>query len=725
MKLSDKIEVIKGIGPSKVKLFESVGVRTVDDLLNYLPRTYDDRSAVKTISEIVEGEEVSVTAQLAGGIVTNRIRGGTRSVFMSRGKIYDETGVLDVVWFNNPYAGNMYKIGEEYAFFGKVKRNKSGKLQFQNPVAERISGDSKFTGRIVPIYPLTAKLTQRAVQDAVFKCLEGLREPIPEILPSELLERYSLLDSEAAIRNMHVPDDFELFERARRRLVFEELLLLQLGLHRLRGEREVEKCEPFEPAVVGESVREFSESLPYKLTFAQSRVIDEICGNLCCDSPMTRLVQGDVGSGKTVVAASAMYAAVRSGFQACMMVPTDILAEQHYANLSKMFEPFGIEVVYLSGKMRVAERRAAQEKLRSNPAVIAVGTHALISDDVEFAKLGLVITDEQHRFGVKQRTSLAEKAASVNMLVMSATPIPRTLALVIYGDMDVSVIDELPPGRTPIETYSVDESKRERIYNFIKKNADEGRQAYIVCPLIEESVGDGSAVPQQPPSADAAPPFTEGGLKTDHPAPVGAPLPRGELKSAVEYAELLKHTILADFRIAAMHSKLKAAEKTEIMRAFVAGEIDILVSTTVIEVGVDVPNANLMVIENAERFGLSQLHQLRGRVGRGTAKSYCVMFCAPNAEIAQERMKVMCDTNDGFVIAQEDLRLRGPGDFFGTKQHGVPEMRIANLFSDMDILKDAQVAVAEILEEDSALELVKHGGIRGKIQRMFERMEVS
>jgi len=689
MKLSDKIEVIKGIGPSKVKLFESVGVRTVDDLLNYLPRTYDDRSSVKTISEIVEGEEVSLKAELAGGIVTNRIRGG---LFYSRGKIFDDSGTLDVVWFNNPYAGNMYKLGEEYAFFGKVRRDKSGKLQFQNPVAERISGDSKFTGRIVPIYPLTAKLTQRAVQDAVFKCLEGLREPIPEVLPSELLERYSLLDSETAIRSMHLPADFELFERARKRLVFEELLLLQLGLHRLRGEREVEKCEPFEPAVVGESVREFSESLPYKLTFAQSRVIDEICGNLCCDSPMTRLVQGDVGSGKTVVAAVAMYAAVRSGFQACMMVPTDILAEQHFSNLSKMFAPFGIEVVYLSGKMRVAERRAAQEKLRTNPAVIAVGTHALISDDVEFAKLGLVITDEQHRFGVKQRTSLAAKAVSVNMLVMSATPIPRTLALVIYGDMDVSVIDELPPGRTPIETYSVDESKRERIYNFIKKNIDEGRQAYVVCPLIEEADEDSVVA---------------------------------DLKSAVEYVGLLKHTVLRDCSIAAMHSKLKAAEKTEIMQAFVAGEIDILVSTTVIEVGVDVPNANLMVIENAERFGLSQLHQLRGRVGRGTAKSYCVMFCAPNAEIAQERMKVMCDTNDGFVIAQEDLRLRGPGDFFGTRQHGVPEMRIANLFSDMDVLKEAQVAVAEILDEDSALELAKHRGIRAKIQRMFERIEMS
>jgi len=686
MKLADNITTIKGIGPSKAKLFESRGIYTVSDLLNYLPRTHDDRSLQKTISEINEGEEISITARLASPVITNRIRGG---MFYARGKIFDETGMLDVVWFNNPYASNMFKMDEKYTFFGKIRRNKSGSLQFQNPIAENVAKNNKFTGRIVPIYPLTAKLTQRAVQDAVFQCLDCLSEPIPEILPPDLIERFSLLDSDTAIRNIHLPESFEMFDKARRRLVFEELLLLQLGLHSLRGSREVEKCQPFANVAC---VSEFIESLPYQLTGAQARVIDEVCADLKQDKPMTRLIQGDVGSGKTVVAAAAMYAAHKSGVQSCMMVPTDILAEQHYHNLSKLFSPFGIEVIYLSGKMPAKERKIAREKLKTGDATIAVGTHALISGDVEFLNLGLVITDEQHRFGVNQRTSLAAKAASAHTLVMSATPIPRTLALVLYGDMDISVIDELPPGRTPIETYAVDDKMRNRIYNFIKKNVDKGRQAYIVCPLIEEGEADS---------------------------------PTSDLKSTVEYVEQLKHTVLRDFSIAAMHSKLKAADKTQIMRDFVDGKIDILVSTTVIEVGVDVPNANLMVIENAERFGLSQLHQLRGRVGRGSYQSYCIMFCAPNQAIAQERMKAMCETSDGFRIAEEDLKLRGPGDFFGTRQHGVPEMRIANLFSDMDILKDAQTAVAEILAEDERLELPQYQGIKMRIENMFDRLELS
>jgi len=582
----------------------------------------------------------------------------------------------------------MFKPDIEYTFFGKVKRSKAGKLQFLNPVAEKVSDDSKFTGRIVPIYPLTAKLSQRNVQDAVFKCLDGLSEKIPEILPQELLDKYSLLDADNAIRNIHLPESFERFDEARKRLVFEELLLLQLGLHILRGSREIEKCQPFEDV----DVSEFVEGLPYHLTNAQEKVITEVCKDLSSDKPMTRLVQGDVGSGKTVVAMAAMFAAVKSGFQACMMVPTDILAEQHYRNLSKQFSPFGIEVIYLSGKMKVTERRLAEEKLSNGEGKIIVGTHALISKGVEFANLGLVITDEQHCFGVSQRTALAEKAKSAHTLIMSATPIPRTLALVLYGDMDISVIDELPPGRKPIETYSVDETKRERILNFIKKNVDDGRQAYVVCPLIEESEVYGVAA---------------------------------DLKSTVEYAESLKQTILGGYKIAAMHSKIKASEKMLIMKDFVDGEIDILVSTTVIEVGVDVPNATLMVIENAERFGLSQLHQLRGRVGRGSELSYCIMFCNPKAEIAQERMKVMVETNDGFRIAEEDLKLRGPGDFFGTRQHGVPEMRIANLFSDMDILKEAQTAVNEILQEDISLSMPKYKGIKCKIENMFNRLELS
>jgi len=684
MKLSDSILTVKGIGAAKAKLFENRGIRTIYDLLNYLPRGHDDRSSIKTISDIREGEEISIKAQLAGSVVINRIRGG---MFMARGKIYDETGMLDVVWFNNPYAGNMFKPDVEYTFFGKIKRNKNGKLQFQNPIAEK--GNSKFTGRIVPIYPLTAKLSQRAVQDAVFRCLDCLSEPIPEMFSDKILEKHSLLGADEAIRNIHLPESFERFDEARKRLVFEELLLLQLGLHTLRGSREVESCQPFENV---EYVGEFIENLPYKLTGAQARVVSEVCNDLQKDTPMTRLIQGDVGSGKTVVAAAAMYTAVKSGFQACMMVPTDILAEQHYRNLSQLFNPFGIEVIYLSGKMRVAERRAAQEKLQTGVGTIAVGTHALISSGVEFLNLGLVITDEQHRFGVSQRTSLASKAKSAHTLVMSATPIPRTLALVLYGDMDISVIDELPPGRKPIETYAVDESKRERILNFIKKNVDEGRQAYIVCPLIEEGEPDGVT---------------------------------SDLKSVTEYVELLQHTVLRDYKIAAMHSKLKAVDKTQIMRDFVAGNVDILVSTTVIEVGVDVPNANLMVIENAERFGLSQLHQLRGRVGRGSELSYCIMFCEKGQTIAQERMKVMVGTNDGFRIAEEDLKLRGPGDFFGTRQHGVPEMRIANLFSDMDILKEAQMAANQILEEDNLLSLPKNKKIRNRVEEMFERLEMS
>ena len=679
MKLNDSIRYLKGIGEKRAELFHKLGVFTIRDLLYHLPRGYEDRSDIRDVADLIEGESVCVRVSLGSGIRSFRARTGARvlQVYMT-----DGTGVLTVTWFNAPYMENTLRGGGEFVLFGKVTF-KGRTPQMVNPVIETADKAGGKTGKIVPIYPCTAGLSQRHIREAVLTASERLDESIPDILPDAVKKAYSLMDIESAIKQVHNPDNFEIFENARRRLAFEEFFILQIGI----GLAKDRKREGKAPALLNvKCIAEFADTLPFELTNAQKRVINEISADIRQEIPMNRLVQGDVGSGKTVVAASVMYAAVKSGYQTAMMAPTEILARQHFETLSRLFKDWDIKIVFLSGGMKASEKRAVREEIASGTAQITVGTHALITDDVEFKNLGLAITDEQHRFGVRQRSALGGKGGKIHTLHMTATPIPRTLSLILYGDLDISIIDELPKGRKKINTLSTDESKRKRVDEFILKQLDEGRQAYFVCPLIEESeVIEANAVE--------------------------------------EYLKTLKKGAYKNRNIQVLHGRMKASEKEKIMTRFLNGEIEALVSTTVIEVGVDVPNATIMVIENAERFGLSQLHQLRGRVGRGQYQSYCIMFCSSNGEYAQERMKVMCQTDDGFKIAEKDLELRGPGEFLGTRQHGLPEMRIGNLMTDMNLLKDAQGAASVFLKHDPDLSSSQAVLLKEKIDETFEKAE--
>ncbi len=678
MKLNDSIRYLKGIGEKRAELFHKLGIFAIEDLLYHLPRGYEDRSDIRSVADVVEGESVCVSVSLASGIKSFRARTGARVI---KAYMSDGTGVIDVTWFNSPYIANTLKDAGEFILFGKIGFN--GRCaQMVNPVMERVENAGGKTGKIIPIYACTAGLSQRNIREAVLNALSGLDEPIRETLPKNIREMYDLEEINQAINQVHQPDDFDKFERARKRLVFEEFIVLQLGIGMSKERKRIGKASAFSDV---KCIAEFANSLPFELTNAQKRVINEICMDLKQETPMNRLVQGDVGSGKTVVAAAVMYAAVKSGYQGVMMAPTEILAKQHFKTLTKLFENMDIEIAFLSGSLKATEKREAKESIASGKAQIIVGTHALISEGVEFLNLGITITDEQHRFGVKQRAVLGGKDKKIHSLHMTATPIPRTLSLILYGDLDISIIDELPKGRKKITTLAVTEGKRKRVEDFVLKELDQGRQAYFVCPLIEESeVIDANAVE--------------------------------------EYISALKKGAYRGRKIEALHGKLKAAEKEDIMKRFMAGEIEALVSTTVIEVGVDVPNATIMVIENAERFGLSQLHQLRGRVGRGKHQSYCIMFYNGGGFV-EERMKVMCETDNGFKIAEKDLELRGPGEFLGTRQHGLPEMRIGNLMTDMNLLKEAQGAATYILGENSGLSGEDFSILRNKVERAFKDAE--
>lgn len=681
MRLTDGIQYVKGIGEARAKLFARLGIRTVSDLIYHLPRACEDRSEIKQIAELMDGETVCVSGSLAQGVRSFR---GRNRVHITQTAVSDGSGIIRVTWFNAPYmAANLTK-GSSFTFYGTAAY-KGGGFEMVNPVIESNtdSGSGK-TGRIIPIYPATAGLNQTALRNAIKTALSSLSEMPRDIIPPGIREEYDLMPIDRALRTIHMPENFESYSDARRRLAFEELLVQQAGLCVLGSERKKYFAAPFSDV---HCIKEFAAALPFELTGAQKRVINEICADLMQKTPMNRLVQGDVGSGKTMVAAAAMFAAVRSGFQAALMAPTEILANQHYANLKKLFSQFGFETVLLCGGMPAAEKRAALAKIASGEANIIIGTHALLTETVKFDRLNLVITDEQHRFGVRQRTALTGKGGGTHTLVMTATPIPRTLSLILYGDLDVSVIDELPPGRKPIETFSVTEGMRKRVYSFIAKNISEGRQVYIVCPLVEESE-------------------------------------TLTAKSAVEYAEKLKKEVFPHYNIDVIHGKLKAKDKEEVMRRFTSGEANILVATTVIEVGVDVPNATVMVIENAERFGLSQLHQLRGRIGRGSHSSYCIMF-SNNGKLAKERMKVMCETNDGFKISEKDLQLRGPGEFFGVRQHGLPELKAADLACDMILLKQAQDAAHKITATDPSLSSAENRPLRERIGSRFSEVSES
>ena len=677
MKLNSSIKFVKGIGEARAKLFEKLGIFTVRDLLFYLPRTLEDRSETKSISELFDGETVCVKASLASGIKTYR---SARRVTVTQATVSDGKNLMKVTWFNAPFIKNTLKDGGEFTFFGKVTL-RGQYFEMINPVTESTFG-SKKTGRILPIYPTCKGLGQTNIRNATENILSSLEEMPEDILPPAVCRENNLLNLWSSLKAIHLPKSADDFEEARRRLAFEELFVLQTGIQLLGSERKNYKATPIKDV---KCIRDFAKSLPFELTNAQKNVINEICSDLTKATPMNRLVQGDVGSGKTIVAAAAMYAAANSNFQAILMAPTEILASQHFKNLTALFTQFGFETVLLSGGMSSAERRASLSKIESGEAKIIVGTHALISKGVKYKNPALVITDEQHRFGVRQRTLLTEKGFGAHTLVMTATPIPRTLSLIIYGDLDVSVIDELPPGRKPIETHFVSENKRKSVFNFLASKIKEGRQAYIICPLIEESE-------------------------------------TLTAKSAVEYAEKLKSSVFKDFSIEVMHGKIKAQERQDIMDRFRDGKIDILVSTTVVEVGVDVKNATVMIIENAERFGLSQLHQLRGRIGRGSEESYCIMF-SEGGKIADERMKIMCRTQDGFKISEKDLELRGPGEFFGVRQHGLPELKIANLATDMDLLSKAKSSCEKLLKLDPELKNPENRLLKEKIRSRF--MEVS
>ena len=676
-KLSDPITILKGVGPSRAKQFENLNIRTLGDLICHFPRGYEDRTKLVQICQLEPDKAACFKAVVMNTPRTAHIRKG---LDMTKVQLADHTGRLNVTFFNNRYVTDQLRYGEEYIFYGAVNGDFSG-YGMTNPVFEPISSPAVTTRRVLPIYPLTAGLSNAAVLKAVRQALAICDTPA-EIIPEEIRRQYGILPAERAYYAIHEPASMQEAELAKRRLVFEEFFVFSAGLSLLRASRAGKSAAPYENT----NLQPFYASLPFELTAAQKRAIGEIAADVSRGVPMNRLVQGDVGSGKTMVAAAAAYLAANNHRQAALMAPTEILAEQHYQSLQKLFAPLGLRVGLLTGSMKESEKRRIREAIAAGQIDLAVGTHALLTDATVFSDLGMVIADEQHRFGVAQRSKLSAKGADPHVLVMSATPIPRTLALILYGDLDVSVLDELPPGRQKVDSFLVGESYRARINAFIRKQVAEGHQCFVVCPAVEENEELG-------------------------------------IKSAEAWAETLEKTVFPDLRVLLLHGQMKAAQKEAVMAAFAAGEGDVLVATTVIEVGVDVPNATLMVIEDADRFGLSQLHQLRGRVGRGSAKSFCILTSHnKNAETLQ-RLKALCGTTDGFRIAEEDLRLRGPGDFFGARQSGLPTFRVADLSFDLQLLKEAQTASARWIEESGTADTPEAEALRQRIGELFRRAE--
>ena len=668
--LDDSIQFVKGIGPKKAALFQKLQIHTLRDALETYPRDYEDRTRITRIADIQTEDKYAIRAVVGTEPRVNRIRKGMTLVKCT---IFDDSGSLAVTFFNNPYAAALLHVGQEYLFYGRVQGYGRGRTLI-SPQAEKLSADASHPGRIVPVYPLTAGLTQRDLARVTEAALAAVPGDWPDPLPEVLRAKYRLPDAADALAAIHRPQTAEDVSQARRRMVFEELFLLCCGLQQLRERRRADPGIRF----VSHGLDAFFDILPFAPTGAQRRAIREIAADCASGRPMNRLVQGDVGAGKTVVAAALCVLAAQNGWQSAFMAPTEILAAQHAETLAPLLAQLGITVTLLTGSMSAAQKRSALAAVESGAAQVVVGTHALIQQSVAFHRLGAVIADEQHRFGVAQRAALSAKGSAPHVLVMSATPIPRTLALILYGDLDVSVLDEIPPGRRPVETYAVGENMRRRITAFLDKQIAAGGQAYVVCPLVEE----------------------------------------GELnlKSAEQHAKDLQAT-LPHRRVAVLHGRMKNAEKEQVMRDFAAARYDILVATTVIEVGVDVPNANLMVVEDADRFGLSQLHQLRGRVGRGSRQSYCVFFGADKGQTARERLKILCRTGDGFEIARADLAQRGPGDFFGRRQHGLPALHVADPVADLALMQSAREEAEALLAADPAL----HGYplLRDRVQRMF------
>ena len=678
--LNKDVKFVKNVGPNRIKLLNKLNIFTLKDLITYFPRNHEDRSIPKKIADCVDGEEVLIK----GIAVTKVTETKTRKLSIYKLLIRDESESCTITWFNQKYIKDLFKVGHVYNFYGKIE-TKLGRYEMRSPVFDE-DGFSKNTGKIVPIYPLVAGISQNVIRKIIENGTEEVKGKLEENIPDYILKRYNLVGINEAIKSIHFPDNNNDFIKARQRLVFEELLGFQLALlHIKECNLQEEKGIEFNKEV---KMSDVINELPFKLTKAQLRVLEEIDKNMESVKPMNRLLQGDVGSGKTIVSIISAYKAVKSGYQVAIMAPTAILADQHFKNFQNIFNKFNIKCELLVSAISKKKKQDILDRLADGEIDILIGTHALIEENVIFKKLGLVVTDEQHRFGVKQRATLNSKGRNPDVIVMSATPIPRTLALILYGDLDVSIIDELPPNRKKIDTFAITKELEDRLNGFIKKQIDEGRQAYIVCPLVEENE-------------------------------------EMDLKSVTELTEKYKTETFSNYKVEYLHGKMKPKEKDEIMTKFKNGEIDILISTTVIEVGVDVPNANIMVVENAERFGLAQLHQLRGRVGRGEYKSYCVLKYEGKGKTVRERMKVMCETNDGFIISEKDLELRGSGDFFGTAQHGLPELKIANLFEDMKALKEVQKLANEIISKDPLMKEEQNQKLNNLIKDKFaDRIEI-
>ena len=667
------VRYLKGVGPKTAERFEKLGILTLSDLLCHYPRRYLDFSKPYSIAEAPADTECVVKAEVFAKPGGRILPGGRRMERITAG---DDVSSLEITWFNNPYAAQKLELGQEYYFQGIV----TGGMLRRQMVNPQVRTDAQVkSSPFEAVYPQTEGLTSSAIAKCVRQLLPHA-ELLPDPLPPEMLKKYRLLSKADAVRAIHCPATEEEAFAARRRLIYEELLVLQLGIGRMKNHGAASTGAPMKKA----DASPFWESLPFSPTGAQRRAVEEILTDMSGETSMNRLLQGDVGSGKTLVAAAAIWACIRAGYQAALLAPTEILASQHAENLNRLLSPFGMRVALLTGGMKAAARRTTLAAIRDDEADLIVGTHAILSEGVAFARLGLAVVDEQHRFGVRQRGLLAEKAANPHLLVMSATPIPRTLGLLMYGDLDISILDELPPGRKPVKTRCITGKKRADLYGFLDREIDSGRQVYIVCPAIEDAGGSG-------------------------------------LNAVKSYYEDIAKAYLPDRRVGLMHGKLKPKEKAEVMDDFKSGRLDALVSTTVIEVGVDVPNATVMVIENAERYGLSALHQLRGRVGRGAAESWCFLVSDNASESVQKRLKFLCSTSDGFAVAQYDLETRGPGDFFGSRQHGLPTLQIADLMNDTRTLHAAQSEAVALLAEDPLLERPEHALLARQVEQMFDK----
>lgn len=671
-----ELQFLKSVGPKRIRLLNKLGINSVKDLMYHFPRRYEDRSQLKKFYQIQDGEIETVTGKVVGCQDLRPRKGLT----ITKAAIHDGTSVGYAVWFNQPFVKKQIPQGTEILITGKVDR-KFGNVQITVTDYEVSAlDDPVHSGRIVPVYPATEGLQAKTLRSIMKSAVDKYTARQQEFLPGQILNKFGFIELPEALTQIHFPATMEEMEEARRRLVFEELFLLQIGVGMLKltktGETGIKHKRQ------GPLAEQLRSQIPFDLTRAQLRVLDEIYQDMEDEKPMNRLIQGDVGSGKTVIAAAALVKTVESGYQGAMMAPTEILASQHYEGLQELLEPLGVRVALLTGSLGRNEKSETIDDIKNGRVDIVVGTHAVIQEEIEFQRLGLAVTDEQHRFGVKQRAKLKEKGYNPDVLVMTATPIPRTLALTIYGDLDISVIDELPPGRQPIKTSWISSGMKNKVYKFIREQVGQGRQVYYICPLVEES-------------------------------------DKIDVQAAVELAETLRTRVFPDLNVGLMHGRLKQDEKDEVMRSFKNGELNILVATTVVEVGVNVPNATVIVIEDADRFGLAQLHQLRGRVGRGSYQSYCILVASPSTEEGRARMKIMQSTCDGFLIAEEDLKLRGPGEFFGTRQSGLPDLKIADIIKDVKTLQIAREEALRLLESDPGLKKKEHLRLKEEISQRF------